>query len=182
MSAHTNKVGTRIMTASGQYFDFLKPELYTFDIEAIAHSLSLQCRWTGNCKSFYSIAEHSTRCSYLVPKEHALAAVLHDAVESVTGDCSTPLKKLLNRFSEIEHAAEEVLMKQFKISVPLHPCVKSADLIMLCTEKRDLMGDNSAWEMLDGVLPLPKTIKPWGHEKAKRKFLERYYEITKENV
>ncbi|MBZ4236376.1 hypothetical protein LAM40_23075, partial [Mycobacterium tuberculosis] len=90
----------------------------------MAHSLSLQCRWTGNCKSFYSIAEHSTRCSYLVPKEHALAAILHDAVETVTGDCSTPLKKLLNRFSEIEHAAEEVLMKQFKISMPLHPCVK----------------------------------------------------------
>lgn len=166
------------MTATGEYFDFLNPAAYKFDINAIAHSLSLQTRWTGNCRCFYSIAEHSVRASLISSSQNALATLLHDAAESVTGDCATPLKKLLKRFQEIEKATEKELLRQFSIKTPLDKEVKVCDLIMLATEKRDLMGDDTYWEMLEGIEPNPKIIKPWGPNKAKRKFLERYYQLT----
>ncbi len=181
MSAHkitAKTVGSRIMTATGEYFDFLNPQTYKFDITAIAHSLSLQTRWTGNCRCFYSIAEHSVRASLLSSHQNALATLLHDAAESVTGDCSTPLKKLLKRFQEIEKATEIELFKQFDIKFPFDKEVKVCDLIMLATEKRDLMGDDSYWEMLEGISPSPKAIKPWSPNKAKKKFLERYEQLT----
>ncbi len=166
-----------VTTYTGAFYEFLKPEKHKWDIEAIAHSLSLQTRWNGNCKTFYSIAEHCYHCSFLVPPQFALSAHLHDAVESVTGDCSTTLKALLPLFKEIEIAGEKSLCKQFKIPFPFPSEVKDADNIMLETERRDLM-PKGKWIPKKGVIPLKKTLKPWGPAKAKRKFLERFYQLT----
>ena len=60
-----------IQTFTGKKFDPLNPNLNDFCIEDIAHSLSLQCRFTGHCRVFYSVAEHSVHVSYQVPAEHA---------------------------------------------------------------------------------------------------------------
>ena len=169
-----------IMTASGKYYNFFEPQHYKFEIEAIAHSLSNQCRWTGNCKKFYSIAQHSVMVSEVVPEEHALAGLLHDGIESVMGDCSTTLKSLLPLYKELEYNAEKEMFKQFGISFPMSRDVKKADLILLATERRDLMPYCGYWEMLEGVKPMRKVIKPWNAEKAKKEFLKRYNELTKE--
>ena len=48
-----------IETYTGVMFNFLDPKQEDIKIEDIAHSLSLQCRFTGHCKQFYSVAEHS---------------------------------------------------------------------------------------------------------------------------
>lgn len=61
-------------------------------IEDIAHALALKCRFTGHCKRFYSIAEHSVRVSWLVRPEVQLAALLHDAAEAYLPDFARPLK------------------------------------------------------------------------------------------
>lgn len=167
-----------IMTASGNYYNFFEPEKYKFEIEAIAHSLSKLCRWTGNCREFFSIAQHSVMVSEIVPKEHALAGLLHDSIESVMGDCSTTLKSLLPLYKELEYNAEKELFKQFGIPFPMSKEIKKADLILLATERRDLMPHCGYWEMLDGVKPLSKVIKPWTAAKSKKKFLERFMELT----
>ena len=53
------RVGDWIATFTGRqaYPMDLRPSEIT--IEDIAHSLSMQCRYTGHCLRFYSVAEHS---------------------------------------------------------------------------------------------------------------------------
>jgi hypothetical protein len=74
-------------------------------IERIAHSLSLECRWSGQMPSMYSVASHSVyvslRCEELAlvgghsvgaAKSVALHGLMHDAAEAYTGDLITPIK------------------------------------------------------------------------------------------
>lgn len=168
----------KIMTASGKYFNFTNPSKYKFEIESVAHALSQQCRWFGNCNKFFSIAQHSILVSYNTDEGYELEGLLHDGQESVMGDCASPLKAMLSRYSEIEVEAEKALLKQFGLSYPLHHSVKRSDLVVLATEARDIMPVCKTWPILKGVQPLKKIIQPWGPEKAKRKFLERFYELT----
>lgn len=62
------------------------------DIKDIAHALSLKCRFTGHCRTFYSVAEHSMRVAELVRPELKLAALLHDAAEAYLPDFARPIK------------------------------------------------------------------------------------------
>lgn len=167
------------MTYTGQYFEFLHPEKYTFDIEAIAHSLSLQCRWNGNCKAFFSTAEHSVMVSRHVPIQHALGALLHDGQESVMGDCPSPLKRVLSDFRKLEDNAEREMMKQFGVSFPLDWTVKHADLRVMAREILDLMPPCEPWAMLEGIEPVDESVLCLPPKEAKRQFLEQYYELTK---
>ena len=88
------------------------------DIEDIAHSLSMICRYNGHCRDFYSVSEHSVmveamgsqillrreaeRNSGKFPSpprptseivQQSLALLLHDAAEAYIGDLTTPLKR-----------------------------------------------------------------------------------------
>lgn len=51
--------GTWIQTFTGKRFDFLAPHEDDVDLEDIAHSLSMQCRFNGHGRVFYSVAEHT---------------------------------------------------------------------------------------------------------------------------
>jgi len=56
--------------------------------------------------------------------------------------------------------------------------VKHADLVLLATERRDLMPpNNDTWSLLEGIEPLREVINPWGPEKARREFLNRWVEL-----
>src|SRR6267378_1608096 len=88
----TNAAKAWIVTYSGLQFYHLAPTPEMVCIEDIAHALSQTCRWTGHTKFHYSVAQHSIYCSFLVPAEHALAALLHDASEAYLGDMNRPLK------------------------------------------------------------------------------------------
>lgn len=172
----------KIMLWSGEYFDFLEPHKSKFTIEDIALGLSRINRFAGQSKVAYNVAQHCTLCSYIVPAEHALAAHLHDAGEAFMGDCVSPLKQLLPDYRIIEERVERVICSQFKVPYPHNPEIKKADLKMLATEVRDFQSCDAQWEMLQGIEPLSKKITAWSPEKSRIKFLERYYELTKENV
>jgi len=166
-----------ILTYSGQYFDFMEPG--TVEIETIAHALAHICRFTGHVRDFYSVAQHSVLVSYLVSPENALAALLHDAAEALIGDVAAPLKQLLPDYAAIEARVDAALLTSFGLPTTLPDEVKRADLIMLATERRDLMPDHpSKWDCLDGIDPMLATIKPMGPKSAKIWFLQRYYELV----
>ena len=47
-----------MQTLKGNKFDFDEPRNNKYDIEEIAHALSMKCRFNGHCHTFYSEADH----------------------------------------------------------------------------------------------------------------------------
>lgn len=168
-----------IMTVSGRYFDYLTPDTSELSVQDIAHGLSHICRFGGHVREFFSVSQHSVLASYLVPEGDALAALFHDAAEAVLGDVPTPLKRLLPDYAAIEARVEAAIFAKLGIGWPLPPSVKQADLVMLATERRDLLPEHPVeWPILVGVQPHPQTIVPLSPKAARVQFLGRYAELT----
>lgn len=169
-----------IMTASGRYFHFEKPEEFDWNIEDIAHGLSNQCRYGGHSRVFFSIAQHSEIASRHAPPGFELEALLHDAHEAFVLDVMTPLKILIPQYRAIEDAAELAMRRHYGLPERITPEVKRIDLVMLATEKRDIMAeDDSNWSILDGVEPLDVRIQPQQPFVAKLRFVHRFIRLTR---
>lgn len=171
------QVGPTILLRSGAYFDFEEPEASAFTIGDIAHALSHLCRFTGHTRQFYSVAEHSWFCSMIVPRRVALHALLHDAAEAFVGDVSRPLKALLPGYREIERRVESAVFARFGLGPDMPREVKDADLQMLRSEQRWVMGSDDRWPGIDMIQPV---VRPhcWEPERARGHFLERFEELA----
>lgn len=171
--------GPTIKLYSGSYFDLEDPESSDFDIGDIAHALSLICRYTGHCKWFYSVAQHSVLVSRVVPPEHAFAGLMHDAAEAFIGDVAKPLKILLPDYRRIEERIEAAVFARYGLPATLPPCVKEADRILLLTEQRDLMrAEGQQWSDTEGCDPLPERINPLGPIASEHLFLTRFAHLS----
>lgn len=167
-----------IKLVGGGYFDLERPSQSRFDIRDIAHALAHLCRFTGHTRRFYSVAQHSVLVSHIVPKEHAMEGLMHDAAEAFIGDVSAPLKGMLPDYKRLEERVEAVVFERFGLPSCLPACVKTADLIALRTEQRDLMGaDSHRWLSTDEVRPLVQVIEPLPPEQACVQFLERFAQL-----
>src|ERR1700676_677277 len=176
----TKPIGSAIRTYTGALFSFEYPEKSPISIKDIGHSLSLMCRFAGHCKKFYSVAEHSVRVSEIVPPEHALWGLMHDAGESYCVDVPRPLKHMAGMESYRAHEKRVMgaICAWFHMDPTEPPEVKTADNTMLVTEQRDLL-KNSHPDFAQ-VTPLDEVIEPWTSRKAEQKFLNRFYELTEE--
>lgn len=179
---------TWVLTISGRKVDLLDPQPASICIEDIAHALSLQCRFNGHCSAFYSVAQHCVECSWIASPKFALECLLHDAPEAYTGDIVRPLKELLaheGNLERIEADLEAAIATALgaRITPGYYREVKRVDLIMLATEKRDLMPlSPEPWPVLRGVTPLDDMIEPWPSDVAHAKFLARYRELTADDA
>lgn len=168
-----------ILTNNGTFFDFTNPEDYHYDIETISHALSHINRWTGHTRVPYNVCDHSYRVSMILSKQHALAGLLHDASEAFCGDVASPLKHLLgDSYKLIEQRVEKAIFKQFNIDYPYSEEVKKADLILLVTERRDLLTAEGGELIIEGIKPLKERIWPRKNREAREAFLRRYWELT----
>lgn len=161
-----------LTTYTGRKIDPLNVKAGQLDIRDIAHALSMICRFGGHARQFYSVAEHSIRVSCLVPQEHALAALLHDAAEAYLGDVPRPLK---GRFASFTQAEQKILAQVagcFGFDFPLHACVHGADNSMLAAEMQELMegGTNPA-----EISCLPPHL-------AEKAFLARFSSLQHQSV
>ncbi len=202
MKTTSERKGDWQQTFTGRQFWPLDPRPEDVCLEDIAHALSLQCRFAGHCRTFYSVAEHSVRVSWLVEKHidekrdfiglsriaHMLAALLHDASEAYCIDVPRPLKLYLTGYKDIEYgvmlAIEEWagIGADGRYSVCAHPTIKRADEILLMTEARDLMGKPPVpWTFAQGpsAEPLSARIVPWSSERSEIAFIDRFNMLVK---
>src|ERR1700722_9509595 len=86
-----------ITTYTGKIFRPLHPDAVDICIEDIAHALSMQCRFTGHSREFYSVGDHclwvSDVAAELGRPEDALWGLLHDASEAYLHDIASPIKR-----------------------------------------------------------------------------------------
>ncbi len=172
---------TYIQTHGGGKFDFVWPDQDAINIEDIAEALSKICRYTGHCKGFYSVAQHSLHCAEMVAEEFALEALLHDASEAYCNDISRPLKTLLPDYRFIEARVDAAIRGKFGLPSVESKEVKIADQRMLLTEQRSLMGgDQWTGHGLRGYRPYERWIVGWDWESAREEFLGMYHFLTNE--
>jgi uncharacterized protein len=168
-----------ISLLKGGHFDFLEPEKSVFTIEDVARGLSNISRFSGHVDRPYTVSQHSVLVSKAVPPEHALAGLLHDAVESFLGDVAKPLKNLLPDYMALEEKCERVILKRFGVKFPLHPCVKEADNKLFVTERRDLQPGVAVDSKFAGITPLNNKIIAWDSHMSYIYFIRRFEELTK---
>lgn len=168
-----------ILTATGRHFSYLDPRPQDITILDIAQGLAAESRYNGHTRGFYSVAQHAWLASQIVPRQHALEALLHDATEAYCKDIPRPLKELLTDYQTIEARVDLAIRATFGLPLDMTPAVKHADLVMLATERRDLMpADATPWPILEGIEPLPARVYTMQPAKAKALFLQRYVELT----
>ena len=127
------------------------------------------------------MAQHSVLVSCIVPEEHALQALLHDATEAYMGDMVKPLKDIMPEFQAMEEKLQKTIFRRFGVNEEMHPAVKDADMILLTTEQRDIMcNDDDDWGCCRSFGVLPFTITPLPPTEAYNCFMEAYYELTDE--
>ncbi|MEQ6333280.1 hypothetical protein [Sphingobium sp. MK2] len=201
-------IADAIQLPKGRMFVPLDPPhpMNVFDIEYIAHSLSLQCRWMGGTSNLatgepvlYSVAQHSVIVSdlanigrsKLVPgadwekiASPALYGLMHDASEAYLCDVPRPLKPALGGYYDYEKALMAAILAEFNVptSPEIYEAVRAVDNDMIFLERDKLIG----------VPPVPysnendhpgKTIDEvvpefycWSPREAKQRFLDKFAE------
>jgi hypothetical protein len=168
-----------IETFTGKKFHFLDPQPEEIDIIDIAHSLGMQCRYTGHARTFYSIAEHSIIVSDLCSPEAQLWGLLHDASEAYLTDVASPIKQFLGRYRDMEQNLMNAIATKYGLSIEMPEEVHTADRIVLLAEAEVLITSGAKdWMTFDADIEIPN-IKFDFHtpKNAKYAFLDRFEDL-----
>lgn len=193
MKGRNLKKGDYIRTYTGKKFYILDPRPEDIDVVDVAHALSLKCRFSGHCKTFYSVAQHSLYVAYGVfslPDEFndikgdlCLWGLLHDLAEAYLPDTPRPIK---NMGTGVLQEAEEKIMKIAAKKFNLKPR-KQPEIIYLIDNsvgikeclaimEGDSQEDWSGYDCINldkvQIIPMPRP------ETVERKFLE-FFELLK---
>lgn len=171
--------GLFISTYSGAEFYVQECNIEDIPIEDIAHALSLNCRFNGHVKKFYSVAEHSVLVSHLVSPKNALWGLMHDVTEAFVPDVPRPFKELITGFNEFEQSLSVKMARHFGLPEQMPDDVMYIDKNVVADEARQLFLSPPDWvsfydSVYDGVV---EGLPP---EEAEELFLLRFRELTSE--
>jgi len=184
---------------TGTVTNLVLPTAERIHLEDIIHSLSLQCRFNGHCKQFYSVAEHSMHVEQWYRYSHSnqipmvsgskaklkfekecMYALLHDAPETYTGDIITPNKNLYG-YSELKLTEMEIMdliAAKFDLG-PKPEGLKAADLSLLLLEYEKLhkpaLPGNEWPELKNAEYPWNITIECLWPVEAEAVFSKKVY-------
>ena len=170
-----------VPTFTGKALDVINPNPDDICIEDIAHGLSNLCRWAGQIRTFYSVAEHSIWVSYFVDPLWAYEALMHDSAEAYLNDITRGVKNKLPKYKRIEenllfHIAAKFLFFPEDFWPDL---VKNADNEVGGNEIRDLVTNGP--ERFFPTFTPKRTISLTGDRmtpvEAERAFLWRFNQI-----
>lgn len=177
-----NEKSLYIETASGRKFFYESPE---FHIEDIAHALSMQCRYTGHCKYFYSVAEHSLLVAdimVILGLGDPFEGLMHDGTEGYLSDIAAPWKAMLPDYKAMEHTLEVKLRRRFGLSDNITAGCKRADWLALFVEAavlipsggKDWLAPDGIKEQAAGLVADGVGIYAYPQRISKSLFLDRY--------
>ncbi len=181
LPGHEGRNGYFMHTYSGKKFFPLDPRPHEIFILDIAHALAHQCRFNGHTTKFYSVAEHSWHCSYLVPEEFAMEALMHDAAEAYVGDIIRPLKlipDIKSVYGPIEEAVERAVAKRFDLVYPWPAWVKKADEMMVTAEMDQIIKSKIKGDLHDSSVIAETAVQCLEPPLARERFLARYCELV----
>lgn len=174
-------MGTRWMQTHRRHAYDLdrEPDPWSIDLEDVAFALAHLNRYNGHAGN-YSVAQHSVlalRAARSMGTGVAAqrAALMHDAHEAYTGDCPSPIKRVLGEaWERFEAMHARAVRRRFAIPSAMPMIVGSIDLRLLISERRDLLGDHQTrpWEI--DVEPLTHEIGKitrWSADRARLEFL-----------
>jgi hypothetical protein len=142
-----NKTTDWIQTFTGKQFFPLEPDIELIDLMDIAHALSLQCRFAGHCRHFYSVGQHSLIVASLAPPEYILEALLHDAAEAYLGDISRPVKAFMRDYRFAEFRLRLAIEERFSLKKDNQALIHRLDDTVLYWEGKYLMPDVAVWNI-----------------------------------
>jgi hypothetical protein len=190
MKMLNKRKGNWIETYTGRQFWPLDPRSQDVDIIDIAHSLSMQCRFNGHTRVFYSVAEHSL----IVSAELAacgesrlvqLYGLLHDAAEAYVCDLPRPVKSQIESYKPIEEAVQKAVLNALGLPHPGEYAgekVKRMDCLVLGHEGKTLMHNAADWTSAFDLFQ-PRTVYSFkmglSPNEAERRFIARFYELMK---
>lgn len=175
-----------VATYSGKLLSIENPDPDLICIEDIAHGLAMTARFGGQCRKFYSVAEHCCVVHDLIQNAggtggYAFAGLMHDAAEAYIGDLVRPIKSRqeLMMFRNIEARIQAAIERRFDVlhGSAVAEVVRAADNIACRAEAHLLMeGQGELWDW--GETPLvPIKMQPHSWQGAEKLFLsyfERY--------
>jgi len=169
-----------IRTYTGKWVNVFDPTsdiTDMFDILDIAHALSMQCRFSGHLKHFYSVAQHSIECYRQaniqgLNKKEQLTALMHDCSEAYLVDIPRPIKREFAQYKVIEDKLMNTLSKVFNFNYPLSSRIHDIDNLLLQME----------WDMLminrDDISQLSR-IHVYSQKYTEELFLDIFSDLTK---
>lgn len=147
-----NELEPYIELFNGERFYIYRPH---FDIDVIAHGLAKNCRYTGQCKRFFSVAEHSVLVAKLMEElglGDPFEGLMHDGTEAYLSDLAAPWKALLPDYKKLEASIELPMRRYFRLPDTITPGCKRADWIALFIEANTLMPTKAKdWIAPDGI-------------------------------
>lgn len=189
--------GATIAWGRGECYDFDNPNPEIITVEDMAYALAFTVRWRGQTRfrgqrCFYGVGQH---CVF--GAEEALAEgldhrtafgfLMHEPDEVVLPDFPGPGKACVPGFKAFAKRQGDALLARFGYECPDPDLIKSLDLRMLTTEKRDLMAGHEADTFHSSARtsihdhefpPFKREIVPYAHpEIAARRFLELYWQL-----
>lgn len=154
-----------IRLISGKEFNYQTPDPNSITIHDVCNGLSRLPRFVAQTPTDIFVSDHSIFVYKLVCKQTEngwvrLAALLHDASESVTGDIPGPLKQLIPGLREIEkniqvailigiwrkHLKHELGIEQAR-RMAIDSLIKEEDINALEIEKIKFIPPTSWWSL-----------------------------------
>ena len=186
---------TYMVTYSGKKFNPLKPTRAMINIVDISHALSMQARFCGQLKEFYSVAEHCVMVADILEDtlnkpELAIYGLLHDGHEAFISDIPSPIKALLQpAVGEVEDRIDKAIWSRFELKPPNKEekaIIKQADIIAFLIEDKVLRGgltdtENFNQDLVEIAYQLINnglTINPSGFKDAKIQYMEKFVLLT----
>lgn len=144
--AHTGKVNS----VSGLEIDLNNPNPDNINIDDIATGLSNTCRFGGQIRRHYSVAQHSLLVIFLAPVYLKRAALMHDAAEAYINDITKPQKILMGEpYAILEARFMDVIGKKYGITEEEIKAVKPYDQQAYEIEHQHIrLNNDEAWNAI----------------------------------